>query len=107
MIRPFISAAVAGALLMGSTLVLAEGDATAGRLKAETCMGCHAVQGYFNVYPTYRVPKLAGQSAAYIESALKAYRAGSRQHDTMHANAADLSDQDMADIGAYMATAGK
>lgn len=107
MIRPFISAAVTGALLLGGTAVLAEGDAAAGRLKAETCMGCHAVQGYFNVYPTYRVPKLAGQSAAYIESALKAYRAGTRQHDTMHANAADLSDQDMADIGAYMAAAGK
>jgi len=106
MIRPLISAAVAGLLLTSGTAVLAEGDPETGRRKAETCMGCHAVEGYFNVYPTYHVPKLAGQSAAYIESALKAYKAGSRKHDTMHANAADLSEQDMADIAAFMAAAG-
>jgi cytochrome c553 len=107
MIRPMISLAVASWLLAGSMAVLAEGDATAGRLKAETCLGCHAVEGYFNVYPTYRVPKLGGQGPAYIESALKAYKSGTRAHDTMHANAADLSDQDMADIAAYMASIGK
>ena len=50
----------------------AEGDAAAGRLKAEACLGCHAVTGYYNVYPTYHVPKLGGQSHGYIESALKA-----------------------------------
>jgi len=101
--RPMISVAAAGLLLTGSMAALAEGDAAAGRHKAETCLGCHAVEGYFNVYPTYRVPKLGGQSAAYIESALKAYKAGTRQHDTMHANAENLSDQDMADIAAFVA----
>jgi cytochrome c553 len=49
------------------------------------------------------VPKLGGQSAGYIEAALKAYKAGTRQHDTMHANAENLSDQDMADIAAFVA----
>lgn len=85
----------------------AEGDAAAGAAKAETCLGCHAVEGYFNVYPTYHVPKLGGQNPGYIESALKAYKAGTRKHDTMHANAADLSDQDMADIAAFLSTYGK
>lgn len=85
----------------------AEGDAAAGAAKAETCMGCHAVSGYFNVYPTYHVPKLGGQSAGYIQSALGAYKNGTRKHDTMHANAESLSDQDMADIAAFMATYGK
>lgn len=89
-------------LLAGSTSAFADGDAAAGRKKAETCLGCHAVPGYFNVYPSYHVPKLGGQSGKYIESALKQYRDGGRQHDTMHANAANLSDQDMADIGAYI-----
>lgn len=88
--------------LAGAGGARAEGDVEAGRMKAETCLGCHAVEGYFNVYPTYRVPKLGGQSGKYIETALKAYRDGQRTHSTMHANAADLSDQDMADIGAYM-----
>ena len=85
----------------------AEGDPAAGRRKAETCMGCHAVKSYYDVYPTYHVPKLGGQNAAYIESALKAYKEGTRQHDTMHANAENLSDQDMADIAAYMAQYGE
>ena len=89
-------------LLAGSATVLADGDAAVGRKKAETCLGCHAVPGYFNVYPSYHVPKLGGQASKYIESALKQYRDGGRQHDTMHANAANLSDQDMADIGAYI-----
>ena len=81
----------------------AEGDAAAGRLKAEACLGCHAVTGYYNVYPTYHVPKLGGQSHGYIESALKAYRSGTRIHGPMQANASDLSDEDIADIAAFMA----
>jgi cytochrome c553 len=88
--------------LAGGRGAQADGDPAAGKQKAETCLGCHAVEGYFNVYPSYRVPKLGGQSGKYIESALKAYRDGQREHGTMHANAANLSDQDMADIGAWM-----
>jgi len=87
-----------------ANLAFAEGDAIAGRLKAETCLGCHAVTGYHNVYPTYHVPKLGGQSAGYIQSALKAYKSGTRKHGTMQANASALSDQDIADIAAFMAS---
>lgn len=106
MIDKMTSIAVAGWLLAGAMAAHADGDADAGRAKAETCLGCHAIKGYYNVYPTYHVPKLGGQSAGYIESALKAYRGGTRTHDTMHANAANLSDQDMADIAAYLANYG-
>ena len=94
-------------LLAGTASAFADGDAAAGRKKAETCLGCHAIPGYFNVYPSYHVPKLGGQSAKYIESALKQYRDGGRQHDTMKANASNLSDQDMADIGAFIESQGK
>ncbi len=89
-------------LLAGTASAFADGDAAVGRKKAETCLGCHAVPGYFNVYPSYHVPKLGGQTAKYIEAALKQYRDGAREHGTMHANASGLSDQDMADIGAYI-----
>ncbi len=100
------SSTVLAVLLLAAPLaVSAEGDAAAGRQKAETCLGCHAVEGYFNVYPSYRVPKLGGQNGKYVEAALKAYRDGTRKHDTMHANAAQLSDQDMADIGAFVESA--
>jgi cytochrome c553 len=84
---------------------LAAGDAEAGRVKANTCMGCHGIPGYSNVYPTYRVPKLGGQHAAYITAALKAYKTGERPHTTMHAQAESLSDQDIEDIAAFLTAA--
>lgn len=84
----------------------ADGDAARGATIATTCLGCHGVEGYYNTYPTYHVPKLGGQNAKYIESALKAYADGSRAHDTMHANADNLSEQDIADIAAFMSQAG-
>ncbi len=79
-------------------------DPEAGRIKANTCLGCHGSAGYQNVYPTYHVPKIGGQHAAYLESALKAYRDKQRSHATMHANASLLSDEDIADIAAYLST---
>lgn len=81
----------------------AAGDAEAGRSKAFTCMGCHGVASYTNAYPTYYVPKLGGQHAQYLASALAAYKNGQRSHATMHAQAANLSEQDMLDIAAYFA----
>ncbi|MGQ0528665.1 MAG: c-type cytochrome [Panacagrimonas sp.] len=83
----------------------AEGNVDAGMEKANTCMGCHGIPGYNNVYPTYRVPKVGGQPVKYLEVALKAYRSGERPHSTMHAQAAGMSDQDIADVAAYLATA--
>ena len=87
-------------LLSISCLSLAE-DYSAGKTKSETCLGCHAIPGYNNVYPTYKVPKLAGQHAEYIASALKAYQNKERDHKTMHANAMALSDKDIQDIAKY------
>lgn len=86
-----------------SPALQAEGDAEAGRQRAYTCLGCHGVIRYANVYPTYLVPLIAGQHQAYLISALKAYRSGERQHGTMQANAGSLSDQDIENIAAYFA----
>lgn len=79
----------------------AQGDPAAGQRKAATCMGCHSIPGYTNAYPTYPVPKLGGQNPAYIVSALKAYKAGLRNHQTMQAQASSLSEKDMEDIAAF------
>lgn len=95
------------ALALGSvfaTAASAAGDAAAGKIKAQPCLGCHGIPGYFNVYPTYRVPKVGGQHSDYIVAALKAYKAGERSHPTMRAQAASLSEQDMADIAAFFAS---
>ena len=92
-------------MLLVSAQAVAAGDPAAGRIKAETCLGCHAIPNYGNVYPSYSVPKLAGQSADYIVQALKAYQNGQRQHMTMHANSSNLSEQDMTDIAAFFNSA--
>lgn len=84
----------------------AAGDAERGRELGFTCLGCHGIPGYRNAYPSYRVPKLDGQKAAYIETALKAYRAGTRPHPTMQAQADSLSDTDIMDLVAWI-TAGE
>lgn len=97
--------AIALAAVFAVPAALAQGDAEAGRVKASTCMGCHGIPKYNNAYPTYRVPKLGGQPAAYLEAALKAYRTGERPHGTMHAQAAGMSDQDVADVAAFLSTA--
>ena len=55
----------------------------------------------FYLYPTYKVPKVAGQNADYVISALKSYRNKDRNHETMHANASALTDQDIIDIANY------
>jgi cytochrome c553 len=88
--------------------LLAEGDPAAGKNKTTTCTGCHGIPGFRAAYPeTYQVPKLGGQNAGYIVAALKAYKAGERNHSTMKAIASSLSEQDMADLAAYYADAGK
>ncbi|MBI5040300.1 MAG: cytochrome c [Gammaproteobacteria bacterium] len=89
---------------LATASAFAAGDAEAGRSKAFTCMGCHGVPSYTNAYPTYHVPKLGGQHAQYLVSALQSYKSGQRSHGTMRAQAANLSDQDMEDIAAYFAS---
>jgi cytochrome c553 len=80
----------------------AAGDPVRGKTLGYTCLGCHGIPNYKNVYPTYSVPELRGQHAEYLVAALKAYRSGERGHATMHAHASTLSEQDMQDIAAYL-----
>ncbi|MEP7328222.1 MAG: cytochrome c [Betaproteobacteria bacterium] len=80
------------------------GDPGKGSQKVAMCQGCHGILGWRTAYPeVYKVPKIAGQHAAYIEAALKEYRAGNRSHPSMKAIAASLTDADIADIAAYYA----
>lgn len=97
---------VAGVIAAVPAAALAAGDAAKGAALATTCMGCHGIPGYRNAYPSYRVPKLGGQNADYVVIALQEYRAKTRNHPTMQAQAAALSDEDMANIAAYFASQG-
>ncbi len=80
------------------------GDANRGKGLTYTCRGCHGVEGYKNAYPSYHVPKLGGQSEVYLRNALLEYRGGKRKHPTMQAQAESFSEQDIADIAAYLAS---
>ena len=84
------------------------GDAAVGATKAPMCIGCHGIVGYQASFPeVYKVPMIAGQSAKYIVSALAAYNKGERKHPTMRGIATTLTEQDMADLGAFYEAQGK
>jgi len=93
---------MAAAVLSWSQPASAAGDAAQGKKIGYTCLGCHGIESYKTVYPTYSVPRLRGQNHEYIVAALKEYRNGTRGHATMHAHASTLSDQDMQDVAAYL-----
>ena len=82
-------------------------DAKAGEKKAAMCIGCHGIPGYQASFPEiHKVPMISGQSSKYIVAALNAYKKGERKHPTMKGIAASLTDQDMADLGAFYETNG-
>ena len=87
-----------------SSPAMAEGDAEAGAKVAYTCLGCHGIPGYRNMYPSFRVPKLGGQHENYLVAALKGYRDGTREHPTMQAHGQSLSLQEIEDVAAYFAS---
>ena len=88
-------------IITGITNVSADTDIIVGKQKSETCLGCHAIPGYNNIYPTYKVPKLGGQHSEYIKLALKSYQQMERKHNTLHANAKGLTDEDINQIAKY------
>ena len=101
-----ISLATLAALLAAGSMIVSTAaraqDAKAGEKKMQMCAGCHNLPGYQASFPEiYKVPKIAGQNAKYIVSALNAYKKGERKHPSMRAIAGSLSDQDMADVAAF------
>ena len=103
--RPAIISLFACGLLLAVTgTAQAEGDPVAGKQKNTMCIGCHGIEGYRTSYPTvYNVPRIGGQHAEYLVKALQAYKTGARNHPSMKAIAASLSEQDMEDLAAYYA----
>ncbi|WP_234263800.1 c-type cytochrome [Hydrogenophaga sp. NFH-34] len=73
-------------------------DMGAGQKRAAVCFACHNANGISKIPGT---PHLAGQERAYLEAALHAYKAGTRQNPTMNAMARPLSEADIRNIAAY------
>lgn len=98
-----IAAAALGMVASLGTAVA--GDAAAGKAKYAICAGCHGPTGAGNEALKY--PKISGQEPAYIVQQLKAFKSGERntpQAATMKAMTAALSDADMENLAAYIAT---
>lgn len=95
------------ALSSGAMAQEVKGDIKAGQGKVDMCIGCHGIPGYQAAFPeVHKVPKISGQGAAYIVSALNAYKTGARKHPSMRGIADTLSDQDIADVAAYYSAHG-
>jgi len=84
----------AGNLEAGAKLASAKNAKT-----GQACVDCHGAEGNAPIDPTY--PKLAGQYSDYIAHSLQGYRDGKREHALMSGQAAELTDQQIADLGAY------
>jgi cytochrome c553 len=80
----------------------ATGNPENGRALTYTCQGCHGITGYKNAYPNYHVPRIGGQSGQYLVNALTEYKKGTRKHPTMQAQSQSFSEQDIADIAAFL-----
>jgi len=65
---------------------------------AQLCVSCHGQDGVA-IAPIY--PSLAGQHEDYIARALDEYRHGGRKNPVMKGFAANLKDEDIAQIAAY------
>ena len=100
------------ALLVAVVTVTAQaqelkGDAKAGQAINAMCIGCHGIKGYQASFPeVYKVPMISGQSEKYIVAALNAYKKGERKHPSMRGISETLTDQNMADLGAYYSVHG-
>lgn len=74
-------------------------DAAAGKdLAKAKCQVCHGIDGIAKI-PI--APHLAGESQIYIETQLKAFRTGKREHEMMSVIAKDLSDGDITSVAQW------
>ncbi|PCJ49221.1 MAG: hypothetical protein COA74_06560 [Gammaproteobacteria bacterium] len=90
-----------------SSNLSAAGDAAAGKASYMICAACHGVKGEGN--RGMQSPRLAGQDAWYIASSLKRFKDGTRGANdpvaaTMVPMAKMLSDKQIEDVSAYIAT---
>lgn len=77
------------------------GNAAAGRVLAKTCAACHGENGQ----PVNTAwPKLTGQNADYLTTALGAFKRGERNDPFMSPVAQSLSDADIANLATHFAS---
>jgi cytochrome c553 len=78
--------------------VMAADPAVGKKMAATQCRTCHGLDGIAQI-PI--APHLAGESRIYLETQLKAFRSGKREHEMMSVIAKDLSDEDISNVSAW------
>jgi cytochrome c553 len=78
------------------------GNAKRGAAIAPACLACHGPHG--EGLPAAGYPRLAGQSASYLEKQLRDYVAGLRNNPVMAPLAKAYNEQQQADLAAYFAS---
>src|SRR4030088_1012575 len=91
-----LAATISGAIVSNSSL--AAGSVETGAAKAIVCQACHGANGN-STNPEW--PSLAGIGADYIAEQLNNFKTGKRVSPVMMPMAANLTPDDMADLGLY------
>jgi len=94
--------AVLAALSVSCSAAFAE-DNYRGRTIGSACFGCHGAVGMSGAAIP---PIILGAPAAFIESALKGFRDGSRPSTIMGRIAKGYTDEDIAAVAQYLSTRG-
>jgi cytochrome c553 len=104
MYRRFLFAALCG-LAMGLSALASvpanAADTSAGKEKAELCVGCHGDAG---ISQTENIPSLAGQPDQFIQWQLVFFRAGSRKNEQMQPIVEQINNDDIRNLGGYFAS---
>jgi cytochrome c553 len=87
------------ALVCGSSAQAA--DLTAGKEKAELCIGCHGEAG---ISQTENIPSLAAQPDQFIQWQLVFFRSGTRKNEQMQPIVEQINNEDIRNLGAYFAS---
>jgi cytochrome c553 len=96
-----MTAAAAAVPLLACARVALAADPDVHRQKAQTCVACHGPEGN-SANPA--VPSLAGQPKQFITTQLVMFRERKRKDPQMSPIAANLSNADINDFGAYFSS---
>ncbi|MCP4981079.1 MAG: cytochrome c [Gammaproteobacteria bacterium] len=100
--KPMILTALALFSLNQTPVQAGDADAGATVFNTRGCIACHGASGKKPLVPTY--PVIGGKPADFLSTELNKLRSGERQSPVMGPMAASLSDDDIANVSAYLAT---
>lgn len=101
--KKWMVVAATALVMVSGTAGVHAADAEAGKAKYVTCMACHGPTGQGQAI----FPAVAGKSADELAAKLMKYRAGEQVGPNsmlMMPHAAGLSDDDIANLAAYMSS---